>query len=74
VRTENLIRFDRMTESLNFGCDGRIDISPFEPGCLALQAEEPNWSGECGATPSADQYYAGTWESCFDDQLDLDAT
>jgi len=33
--------FDLMTESLNVGHDGRADILPLEPGCLALQVEGP---------------------------------
>jgi hypothetical protein len=41
VCTENLVRFDSMTESLNFGRDGRADIPSFEPGCLGLQVQEP---------------------------------
>jgi hypothetical protein len=34
--TENLVRFDLMTESLNVGRDGRADIPPPEPGRLDL--------------------------------------
>jgi hypothetical protein len=33
--------FDRVTESPNVGRDDRADILPVEPGCLALQAQEP---------------------------------
>src|SRR6266446_2883190 len=33
--------FDLMTESLNVGQDGRADIPPVEPGCFALQTQEP---------------------------------
>jgi pantothenate kinase-related protein Tda10 len=40
VRTENLIRFDLMTESLSVGRDDRADYPPLEPGRLALQAQE----------------------------------
>ena len=40
VCTENLVRFDLMTESLNVGRDGRIDIFPLEPGRVVLQAQE----------------------------------
>jgi len=40
VGTENVGRFDLMTESLNVGRDGRADILPFEPGRVALQAQE----------------------------------
>ena len=40
VCTENLVRIDLMKESLNVG-DGRADISLREPGCLALQVQEP---------------------------------
>jgi hypothetical protein len=40
VCTENLIRFDLMTESLTVGRDGRADIFPLEPGRLDLQAQE----------------------------------
>jgi hypothetical protein len=39
--------FDLITESLNVGHDGRADILRLEPGCLALQAQEPTRSGEC---------------------------
>jgi hypothetical protein len=41
VCTENLVRVDLMRESLNVGHDGRADISLREPGCLALQVQEP---------------------------------
>jgi hypothetical protein len=41
VCTENLVRFDLTTESLNVGRDGRAGSLPLEPGCLALQAHEP---------------------------------
>jgi hypothetical protein len=41
VCTENLVHFDLMTESLNVGRDGRADSLPLEPGCLALQVQEP---------------------------------
>jgi hypothetical protein len=41
VGAENLVRFDLMTESLNVGRDGRADSLPLEPGCFALQAQEP---------------------------------
>ena len=47
VCTENLVRVDLMRESLNVGHDGRADILHLEPGCLALQAQEPTRSGEC---------------------------
>jgi len=40
VCTENLIRFDLMTESLNVGRDGRGDILPLEPGRVVVQAQE----------------------------------
>jgi hypothetical protein len=40
VCTENLIRFDLMTESLSVGRDDRADCPPLEPGRLALQAQE----------------------------------
>ena len=40
VCTENLIRFDLMTESLSVGRDDRADYPPLEPGRLALQAQE----------------------------------
>jgi hypothetical protein len=38
VCTENLVRFDLMTESLNVGRDGRADILPLEPGRVVVQA------------------------------------
>jgi hypothetical protein len=41
VCTENVIRFDPMTESLNYGRDGRTNIASFETGRLALQVQEP---------------------------------
>jgi hypothetical protein len=41
VCTENLVRIDQMRESLNVGRDGRSDISVREPGCFALQLQEP---------------------------------
>ena len=41
VCTENLVRFDLMTESLNVGGDGRADYPSPEPGRRALQAQEP---------------------------------
>ena len=41
VCTENLVRFDLTTESLNVDRDGRADSLALEPGCLALQAQEP---------------------------------
>jgi acetyl-CoA C-acetyltransferase len=41
VCTENLVRFDLKTESLNLGDNGRADIPLLEPGCLALQVQEP---------------------------------
>jgi hypothetical protein len=47
--TENADRLDLETESLNVGHDGSADISPFEPGWLAPQVEEPSWSRECRA-------------------------
>jgi len=37
--TENLVRFDLMTEPLNVG-RGRADFLPLEPGRLVLQAQE----------------------------------
>jgi len=40
VCTENLIRFDLMTESLSVGRDDCADYPPLEPGRLALQAQE----------------------------------
>ena len=40
VCTENLIRFDLMTESLSVARDDRADYPPLEPGRLALQAQE----------------------------------
>jgi hypothetical protein len=40
VRTENLVRFDLLTESLNVGLNGRADHTPLEFGCLDLQAQE----------------------------------
>ena len=40
VCTENLVRFDLMTESLNVGRDGRADILPLERGRVVLQAQE----------------------------------
>src|SRR5215470_8492021 len=43
-----------MTESLNVGHDGRADILRLEPGCLALQAQEPTRSGECCPQASGD--------------------
>ena len=43
-----------MTESLNVGRDGRADILPLEPGCLAVQAEKPTRSREYRAPASAD--------------------
>ena len=33
--------YDFLTESLNVGHDGRTDIAVVEPGCLALQVQEP---------------------------------
>lgn len=39
VCTENVIRFDLVTESLNVGRNGRTNILPFEPICLALQVQ-----------------------------------
>jgi hypothetical protein len=33
--------FDLKTESLNLGDNGRADIPLLEPGCLALQVQEP---------------------------------
>jgi Integrase core domain len=39
VCTENLVRFDLMTETLNVGRNGRADILPLEPGRLVLQAQ-----------------------------------
>jgi hypothetical protein len=33
--------FDLVTESLNVGDNGRADFSLLEPGCLALQVQEP---------------------------------
>ena len=39
--SENLVRIDPVTESLNVGTDDRADISLFEPGRLALQVQEP---------------------------------
>jgi hypothetical protein len=33
--------FDLLTESLNVGDNGRADIPLLEPGCLALQVQEP---------------------------------
>jgi hypothetical protein len=41
VCTENLVRFDLTTESLNVIRDGRADSLPLEPACLSLQAQEP---------------------------------
>jgi hypothetical protein len=41
VCTENLVRFDLTTESLNVGHNGRADILPLEPVRLDLQAQEP---------------------------------
>jgi hypothetical protein len=41
VCSENLVRFDLTTESLNVGRDGRDDNLPLELGCFALQVEEP---------------------------------
>src|SRR5215831_3621856 len=46
--------FDLITESLNVGHDGRADILRLEPGCLALQAQEPTRSGECCPQASGD--------------------
>jgi hypothetical protein len=43
-----------MTESLNVGRDGRADILPFEPGRVALQAQEPTCSRECRVEAAAD--------------------
>jgi len=39
VCTENLIRFDLVTESLNVGCDGRAVVLPFETIGLAVQID-----------------------------------
>jgi hypothetical protein len=41
VCTENLVRFELTTESLNVDHNGRADILPLEPGRLDLQAQEP---------------------------------
>jgi hypothetical protein len=41
VCAENLIRIDLVTESLNVGGDGLANIPLLEPGCLALQIQEP---------------------------------
>ena len=41
VCTENLVRFELTTESLNVDRNGRSDILPLEPGRLDLQAQEP---------------------------------
>src|SRR5262249_35643391 len=46
--------FDSMIESLIVGHDGRADILRLEPGCLALQAQEPTRSGECCPQASGD--------------------
>jgi hypothetical protein len=41
VCIENFIRIDLVRESLNVDQDGRADMSLLEPGCLALQVQEP---------------------------------
>jgi hypothetical protein len=41
VCIENFIRIDLIRESLNVGHDGRADIFLLEPGCRALQVQEP---------------------------------
>jgi hypothetical protein len=41
VCTENLVRFDLTTESLNVDHNGRADIRRLEPVRLDLQAQEP---------------------------------
>jgi Protein of unknown function (DUF1488) len=41
VCTENLIRIDLVTESLNVSRDGRDAMVRLEPGCLVLQISGP---------------------------------
>src|SRR5215467_9165302 len=64
VCAENLVRIDPVTESPHVGDDGRADIPLFEPGCLAVQVQEPTRSGECRAEASADRAAAKGTRSC----------
>jgi DNA-binding GntR family transcriptional regulator len=69
VCTENLVRFDCVTESLNVGCDGRAAVLPFKTIGLAVQVTLSARGGECSPQASADRIAAqGTRSRPFHEQ------